>query len=126
MDMVGVLGGVGPLASAEFLRTIYEFGIRQREQDSPRVIMYSDPSFPDRTESLLSGETEQLLARLTAALQRLCDAGASRIIVCCVTLHYLLPQLPGHLRGRVISLIDVALGAVAEMQGRQLLFCSTG
>jgi aspartate racemase len=126
MDMVGVLGGLGPLASAEFLRTIYEFGISEPEQDSPRVIMYSDPSFPDRTESLLSGDAEPLLARLTAALERLCDAGASRIVICCVTLHYLLPRLPGHLRGRVISLIDVALAAVAEMKGRRLLFCSTG
>lgn len=50
-DPLGVLGGMGPLASAEFLKTIYECSVAGGEQRSPSVIMYSDPTFPDRTEA---------------------------------------------------------------------------
>ena len=80
------------MASAEFLKTVYEYGIGENEQDAPIVLMYSDPTFPDRTDSFLAGESELLLARLTGALQSLSDAGASRFVICCMTIHYLLPR----------------------------------
>jgi aspartate racemase len=123
---IGVLGGVGPLASAEFLKTIYEHSINEREQDSPTILMYSDPSFPDRTEMLLSGQYKKLLTQLEQALDRLFEMNVSRIVICCVTLHYLLPQLSSHLRERIISLIDVAMASVMEVRRKQLLICTNG
>ena len=95
-EVLGIVGGLGPLASAEFLKTVYEYGIGEYEQDAPIVLMYSDPTFPDRTDSFLAGESELLLAKLTAALQCLSDAGASRFVICCMTIHYLLSRLPPH------------------------------
>ena len=46
----GIMGGMGGLASAEFVRTIYEYNAREIEQDSPVLILYSDPTFPDRPQ----------------------------------------------------------------------------
>ena len=54
-DVLGVVGGLGPLVSAEFLKAIYEHTSWTREQDAPRVLLYSDPTFVDRTTALLSG-----------------------------------------------------------------------
>src|SRR5215510_14138151 len=100
--VLGVLGGMGPLASAEFAKTIYELSgeISMREQAAPVVLMYSDPAFPDRTEAFLRGETQPLLTRLIKALELLCSMGASQLVICCMTIHYLLPQVPGALRER--------------------------
>ena len=56
-EVLGIVGGLGPMASAEFLKTVYEYGIGENEQDAPIVLMYSDPTFPDRTESFLAGES---------------------------------------------------------------------
>ena len=125
-EVFGVVGGLGPLASAEFLKTVYEYGIGECEQDAPIVLMYSDPTFPDRTDSFLAGESELLLARLTAALQRLSDAGASRFVIYCMTIHYLLPRLPPHLRARVVSLLDVIFINLKRQPRRHLLLCSNG
>src|SRR5215213_5223714 len=68
--VLGVLGGMGGLASAEFVKTVYEVsgGVSHREQEAPVVLMYSDPGFPDRTEAFLGGETQLLLTRLIEAL----------------------------------------------------------
>ena len=44
---------MGPLASAEFLKTIYEFNFSRTEKDAPAFVLYSDPSVPDRTEAIL-------------------------------------------------------------------------
>jgi len=114
------------MASAEFLKTVYEYGIGENEQDAPVVFMYSDPTFPDRTDAFLAGESELLLARLTGALQCLADAGASRFVICCMTIHHLLPSLPLHLSARVVSLLDVIFGNLERESRRHLLICSNG
>ena len=128
-NVVGILGGMGPLSSAEFLKTIYEHSSRRfaREQEAPTVAVYSDPAFPDRTTAFLRGEEEVVLARLADAITRLCAMGASRVVLCCMTIHLLVPRLPRGLRERVISLPDVIIDHVARGGGRKhLLLCSTG
>ena len=50
---------MGPLASTEFLNTIYRLSLERigkdgKEQDMARVILVSDPSVPDRTEAIVT------------------------------------------------------------------------
>lgn len=125
-DILGVVGGLGPLASAEFLKTIYEDCLGGCEQDSPRVIMYSDPTFPDRTDAFLAGNHAPLLRQLVVTIERLIEAGATGVVLCCMTIHYLLPQLPPHLRERIISLLDVVFAHLMQDQRKHLLICSNG
>src|SRR5262249_22754471 len=125
-QLLGILGGMGPLASAEFVKTIYERSLNEPEQAAPAVVMRSDPSFPDRTQSLIAREYEPLLSMLIEALYCLRDQGASRIVICCVTIHYLLPMLPAELRRRIISLLDVIFDLVAENRKKHLLMSTLG
>lgn len=124
---LGVVGGLGPLASAEFLKTIYERNVPDFEQHAPRVLLLSDPSFPDRTEALLAGKPDELLARLSDSIRQLLDAGASEVVICCMTIHHLLPSLAPELRRRVVSLLDVIFEEVeASPRRKYLLLCSSG
>jgi|KBSSwiStaDraftv2_1062776.scaffolds.fasta_scaffold29006_3 aspartate racemase len=125
-NLLGILGGLGPLASAEFLKTIYECSIGASEQSAPAVVMHCDPAFPDRTQAFLRGDDDIVLARLIAALEQLCEMGASKIVICCVTMHHLLPRLPPHLSARVRSLLDVIFEAVGRNRKKHLLICSNG
>lgn len=126
--VLGVLGGMGPLASAEFVKTIYELSgqMCKREQAAPVVLMYSDPAFPDRTEAFLRGETQPLLTRLIEALELLCGMGAAQLVICCMTIHYLLPQVPDALRERIISLTDVIFSSVESLKKKHLVISSRG
>lgn len=126
MSVLGVLGGMGPLASAEFLKTIYEAGGAGPEQNAPAVVLHSDPSMPDRTSAFLNGGTSIVLDRFVEALQKLDREGVSRIVVCCITIHYLLPQLPPELRRRIVSLLDVIADTIGRTPERHLLLCTTG
>lgn len=125
-SVFGVLGGMGPLASAEFVKTIYECSLAAREQDTPRVVLYSDPTFPDRTEECLGGGEERLLAQLVEGLEVLRRCGAARVVICCLTIHHLLPRLPREAREPVRSLLDVIFDEVAESRRPHLLLCTTG
>lgn len=125
-NILGILGGIGPLASAEFLRTIYDYNLGVCEQEAPQIVMYSDPSFPDRTEAILGDSHDVLLTRLIEALNALRELRVSRIVICCFTVHYLLPRLPEELRKLVTSLLDVVFADVARSSKRHLLICTNG
>ena len=124
---LGILGGLGPLASAEFLKTIYECNLTGGlEQESPKCILYSDPTFPDRTDAILGGAEDLIVELLTKSLENLCQMGVSRIVIVCITMHYFLPKVPIFLRGKVISLIDLIVEEVLNTEKSHLLLCSKG
>jgi aspartate racemase len=122
--VVGILGGMGPLASAAFVRTIYSLNRGQVEQSAPHIVLVSNPTISDRTATFLSGSGDARV--LEQGIEQLLAAGASEVIVCCYTMHYLLPKVRSTLRSRVLSLIDTALEEIADTSGRMLLGCSTG
>jgi aspartate racemase len=125
-EILGILGGMGPLASAEFLKTIYELNLADPEQEAPACILYSDPNFPDRTEAIANGSGALFVSRLTEALESLCRLGATRLVVACITSHHFFPQIPPRLRAKVISLVDIAIEEVLKSRRRYLLLCTNG
>ncbi len=124
--LLGVLGGMGPLASAEFVHTIYRLNMVQPEQQAPALVLHSDPAIPDRTVAIRSGCTQDLVVRLIAALDALVASGAQRIIIACVTAHQLLPEIPESLRARVVSLLDLTFNEIRGASGRYILLASNG
>lgn len=123
---VGIIGGIGPRASAAFVSGIYEHAESAVEQAMPRLILWSDPSFPDRTSQLLAGHREDLSARLEHAAASLMSMGASEVLVCCFTLHDVIAALPDALSDRIVSLVDLTFEALAVADEPHLLLSTTG
>jgi aspartate racemase len=117
---------MGPLASAEFVSTIYRLNMVEPEQRSPALLLRSDPSIPDRTTAILAGDMRELTARLTAALESLVASGAEKIIIACITAHHALPEVPEPLRDRVVSLLDLVVDEIRAVSGPYLLLAALG
>jgi len=124
--LIGVVGGLGPLASTRFLATVYRMFRDVPEQQTPRILLSSDPTFPDRTESFLRGDEDEILARASAAAEGLIALGADQLLFCCVTIHRIVPRLPAVVRERLVSLLDVAVDAALQCTGDVLLLCTSG
>ncbi len=65
--ILGVLGGMGPAAAAEFLRLLAERAPVSRDQEHAVTYLLSDPQVPDRSSAILgTGEdpTERLKKNL--------------------------------------------------------------
>src|SRR5437016_7913293 len=111
----GILGGMGPLSSAEFLATIYRFSLAEAasEQEMSRVILISDPDIPDRTEAIIKlaqmqpKQYETVKNRLKEQLEALWAMNVDRIVIACVTAHFFLPylNLPAPAESRLCLLI---------------------
>ena len=125
-NLLGILGGMGPLASAELMSTIYRLSRFDREQEAPACILYSDPSVPDRTSAILAGDVEPVAARLAEGIEALLRLGAHRVVIACVTAHGILPHVPEELRRRVVSIIDLAIDEIEANPGRFLLLATRG
>jgi aspartate racemase len=124
--VLGILGGLGPLASADFLLSLYDYNLGGAEQDSPSVIVYSDPTFPDRTEIFRAGRDRELLELVQSALDKLCAMGATKIVMACITLYHLVPQLRPDLRCKIISLPEIIISRLGKTTQRHLLITSSG
>lgn len=127
--LLGVVGGMGPLASAELLATLYRLNPVEREQDAPACALLSDPSFPDRTAAIVEGDAaalEELTRRLERAVAALGHLGAARVVVACFTVHRVLPELPDELRDRVASLVELVVDELRADARTHLLLATSG
>jgi aspartate racemase len=82
--VLGIMGGMGPAATAEFLRRLIEATPAQRDQDHLHVLVDNDPSVPDRTAALL-GEGPDPTPHLVTMATRLAGAGAQLLVMPCNT-----------------------------------------
>jgi aspartate racemase len=124
--LIGVVGGMGPLASARLLQTVYSLGAATAEQQAPRILLWSDPLVVDRTEAVESGRLEELRHALTHSVGRLVSAGASRVLIACLTAHAVFGDLPPELRKCCVSLVDIVFGELAALPEPHLLLCTRG
>ena len=78
--LLGVLGGMGPLATAQFLRRLVELTPAAREQDHVPTVVWSCPQIPDRVAPIL-GQGVSPLPKLREGLAVLSGAGALAIAI---------------------------------------------
>lgn len=124
---LGVLGGMGPLASAEFIKSIYTLSPFASEQEMPRVLLDSDPVFPDRTHAIQTGiDRQEVTDRLGHRLAGLAEQGATTIVIACFTAHHFLAGVEPALRRNVVSLVDITLDGLVAASGRFLMLCTSG
>lgn len=86
MSVLGVLGGMGPLASAQFMLRLTLLTPALRDQDHIPAILWSDPRVPDRTAARIAGGEDPLPA-LIRGIRGLESAGATAIAIPCNTAH---------------------------------------
>lgn len=86
-EVLGVLGGMGPLATVDFLRKLIDETPAARDEDHIPIIVYSVPQIPDRPRAI-AGDGESPLPALLEGLRILEHAGAVAIAIPCNTAHY--------------------------------------
>jgi aspartate racemase len=125
---IGILGGMGPAATADFYARIVARHGALRDQDHPPCIMYSATQVPDRTAFLLEGGADPT-AELVAAVGLLEAAGADFIAMPCNSAHAFLPQIREAVAVPVLDMISLSTAAVSRVvpQARRIgILATTG
>lgn len=88
MALLGVIGGLGPMATAYFMELVTSMTDAACDQEHMRMLIYSIPDTPDRTRFILGRSGESPLPSIVAAGRALRSLGADVIAVPCITAHY--------------------------------------
>lgn len=120
--ILGVFGGLGPAASAEFMRLLAERAPVKRDQDHPVVYMYSNPQVPDRSTSIM-GNGPSPLEDIRSGLTTLVSWGADLLAVPCNTAHYFIDQFRSDLSVPLVHIVEetVAEAVKASPDGAWLI-----
>ena len=110
---LGILGGMGPAATAEFMKIMAEKAPAECDQEHPRMIVYSHTITPDRTAFLL-GKGPDPYPSLKEGLEKLVDWGADILAVTCNTAHYFLDQFREELSVPLIHIVEETIKRAAE------------
>ena len=103
--MLGVIGGMGPLATADFFRKLIDATPATRDEDHIPVLVHSVPQVPSRPAAILRGGPSPLPV-LLAARDRLLTAGATMFAMPCNTAHYWYDELVGDSSVPFIHIVD--------------------
>ena len=113
--LIGVLGGMGPLATIDFMHKLLAATPADADQDHVPVIVSSIPQVPDRAAAF-RGEGVSPLAAMIASGRRLVRAGAALVLMPCNTAHLWFDEVQGALGVPMLHLVDAALeDAIASL-----------
>ncbi|MCJ7579252.1 MAG: amino acid racemase [Candidatus Aminicenantes bacterium] len=110
---IGILGGMGPEATAYMYNLIIKHTQVETDQDHIRVIIFSNPEIPPRTDAIL-GKGLSPVPLLIEGIRKLKDAGADFVIMPCVTAHYFIPEVLTQIDVPFLSLLDESLSWAKE------------
>jgi aspartate racemase len=112
-EVLGVLGGMGPMATVDFLRKLVEATPAARDQDHLAVMVAQAADIPDRTRAIL-GQGPDPLPAMTLALRRLEAAGATRLAIPCNTAHHWHGALQALTPIPILHIVDAVATALAH------------
>lgn len=115
---LGVVGGVGPLATVDFMSKVVRLTEAARDQDHIKMIVEQNPQIPDRTEHLVKSGTDPTIA-LFATCKKLEAAEADLIAIPCNTAHAFVDRMQAHLRVPVLNMLDETMAQIAALNPGQ-------
>lgn len=113
--VLGVLGGMGPAATVDFLAKLQAFTPAKSDQDHIRVLVDINPKVPDRNApGSLAGP---VLAEMAGALQ---GAGADVLAIACNTAHAYADLIQRASGLPLIDMIETAASAARDLGARRV------
>ena len=85
---LGVIGGLGPMATAYFMELIIQMTKADKDQEHLEMIIYNWPTIPDRTAYILGRNPESPLPEMTRIGKALKEQDVECIAIPCITAHY--------------------------------------
>lgn len=101
---LGILGGVGPAATVDFMRKIVNLTEAKRDQDHIKIVVEQNPQIPDRTANLISNGDDPSIAML-ATCQKLESDGANAIAIPCNTAHAFVTEIQSYIGIPIINML---------------------
>lgn len=103
--ILGVLGGLGPMATVYFFNMIIRMTDAKKDQDHLDIIINNRSTTYDRTAFILGESNDNPLEMMIADGKRLASIGAECVAIPCNTAHYFYDEIQNHLDIPVLNIV---------------------
>lgn len=113
--LLGVLGGVGPMATVYFTDMIIRKTDADCDQDHVPMLVYNHSTIPDRTAYILDHSKENPLPVMVEDAKMLERCGCDYIVIPCNTAHYFYDEISNAVGIPVINIIKETVGHILRI-----------
>ncbi|WP_430789903.1 aspartate/glutamate racemase family protein [Virgibacillus flavescens] len=114
---LGVLGGMGPMATSLFFERIIENTLAKKDQDHLDMLILNHASAPDRTAAILNGNVEPFLKAVKSDFELFEKTDVANIAIPCNTSHYFYDTMQAMTSINIINMIDETSKYISESYG---------
>jgi len=111
MALIGVLGGMGPLATVDFMGKVVQLTNASCDQQHLPMLVANLPHIADRSRAIL-GEGEDCLDGLLQGIDLLNRNDVGLITVPCNSAHHWYAQMRAHSRAPVLHIAEACVAAI--------------
>jgi aspartate racemase len=104
-NLVGVIGGMGPMATQLFYKLVTEKTKASCDQEHIKMMIYSDTEIPDRTKAILEKNYQEVYNHILEDGKLLEDCGCKAIAITCNTAHFFADMIKDQLDIPIIHMI---------------------
>ena len=123
--LLGILGGLGPMAGVYFCEMLISHTEAQRDCDHINFLLSSRADTPDRSSFILGQSNDDPTATMIEEALRLQDAGADVIAIPCNTAHYFYDGICRALRVPVLNIIEETAAYCKSVGVKKIAVLST-
>ncbi|PCE33552.1 cysteate racemase [Burkholderia ubonensis] len=113
MALIGVLGGMGPLATVDFMHRVMQLTRARCDQEHLAMIVANLTHTPDRSRAIVAGDADPLPALLDG-IDLLNRCGAGVIVIPCNSAHHWYAQMAEHSAAPILHIVDASVAALPE------------
>lgn len=117
--VVGVLGGLGPEATVDFMAKLVAATPAGSDQEHIRLLIDHNPGVPNRHDAI-AGRTPSVGPQLAVMARGLENSGADFLVMVCNTAHAYSSEIQAAVSIPFISIVDVSVDALAQQPRRSV------
>ena len=106
MYKLGVIGGMGPLATVSFYERVVLNTAAKCDNEHIDMVVLSHASMPDRTKCIIENKGEEFLEVIKKDFKILEDIGVEAVAIPCNTSHYFFDEFKKFTSLRIINMIE--------------------
>jgi len=114
---LGVIGGMGPKATAVFFDKVIENTVAQRDQEHVDMLILNHATIPDRTTVIMEGTEQRFLTEVARDLKLMEHAGVAHIAIPCNTSHYFYDAMQAMTSIPIINMVEETLHLIHDRYG---------
>lgn len=124
---VGVMGGLGPMASVYFYKMVTDMTDAVKDQEHVDMVITNRATTPDRSSYILGESDENPVYKLVDDAKKLESFGVDFIVITCNTAHYFYDKIKESVNIPVLNIVEETVKYAKEKGHKKLgILATTG